>query len=86
MNINIWTEAETEYCISKLTAWRTGTFKQQEALIMQLKAGGNLPQSEDEIRLRFNYLDRLTSGEFNNYELLTIPAVDKKFIGVCKKD
>lgn len=84
MNIDVWTEEETKYCIAKLSDWRKGTFKQQEELISQLKAEGILPQSEAQIRLRFNYLDRLTNGNFNSYELLTIPEADKKYIGACK--
>ena len=86
MNITVWTEEETKYCLTRLKDWRNKNFREQEAFISELKITGNLAQEKAEIRLRFNYLDRLANGDFTNYELLTIPEIDKKFIGICKKN
>lgn len=86
MDINLWTDNELDYCVSLLPNWRKINFQEQENLIMQMLESNKLLHSPEEIRLRFNYLDKLTNNEFSTYQLLTIPASDKRFIGICKKE
>lgn len=84
MHIGAWTDAETDYCLTKLGEWRSRNFRQQEDLIAKIMAEGALVHDAVEIRKRLEYLDRLTDGDFSPYELLTIPAKDKKLLGTRK--
>lgn len=83
--MNVWSEDDTNSCLGKMAEYRKRNFRKQEELIVALKAEGKLAFSEEEIRLHMNYLDRLTNGEFSNYELMTIPAGDKRLFGTMKK-
>lgn len=83
--MNVWSEDDTDFCLGKMAEYRKRTFRQQEGLIVALKADGKLAFSEEEIRLHMDYLDRLTNGDFSNYELMTIPASDKRLFGTMKK-
>lgn len=83
--MNVWSEDDTNFCLGKMAEYRKRNFREQEELIVALKAEGKLAFSEEEIRLHMNYLDRLTNGEFSNYELMTIPVGDKRLFGTMKK-